>query len=120
MASVSAQNTHTHTHTCCLQEGAVEAEREQRLFQVPQEVFEDAGDDVEVVHLAEQRDSLAAQKLLLQLLHLTISTGQTVQTHLRGGKKQLYYMNPSVPISFITIFKYIFNIVTIKKMSNNQ
>lgn len=62
----------------------VEAEREQRLFQVPQEVFEDAGDDVDVVHLAERRDGLPSQKLLLQLLHLTISTGQTVQTNLRG------------------------------------
>lgn len=55
----------THRHTCCLQERMVEAEREQRFFQVSQEVFEDAGDDVDIVHLAEQRDSLAAEKLLL-------------------------------------------------------
>lgn len=65
MASVTTQSTHVRTHTCCLQESMVEAEREQRFFQVPQEVFEDAGDDVDVVHLAEQRDSLAAEKLLL-------------------------------------------------------
>lgn len=64
----------------------VEAEREQRFFQVSQEVFEDAGDDVDIVHLAKQRDSLAAEKLLLELLHLTIGTRQTVQTDLRGAK----------------------------------
>lgn len=62
----------------------VEAERQKRFFKVPQEVLEDSGDDVDIVHLAEHRDGLTAEKLLLQLLHLTISTRQTVQTGLKG------------------------------------
>lgn len=63
----------------------VEAECEKRFFKVSQEVFEDSGDDVDIVHLAEHRNGLTAEKLLLQLLHLTISTRQTVQTRLGGG-----------------------------------
>lgn len=62
----------------------VEAECQKRFFKVPQEVLEDSGDDVDIVHLAEHRDGLTAEKLLLQLLHLTISTRQTVQTGLKG------------------------------------
>lgn len=62
----------------------VEAECQKRFFKVPQEVLEDSGDDVDIVHLAEHRDGLTAEKLLLQLLHLAISTRQTVQTGLKG------------------------------------
>lgn len=80
--------------TCCLHERTVEAEREKRFFKVSQEVLEDAGDDVDVVHLAEHWDGLTAEKLLLQLLHLTFGTRQTVQAGLRGQKQLCHLSKP--------------------------
>lgn len=77
----------TLVHTCCVHEGTVELEGEQRLLQVPQEVLQEAGDGVDIVHLAEDGNSFATEKLLLQLLHCAISAGQAVQSSLRGNKR---------------------------------
>lgn len=76
----------THTHTGCVHERTVETEGEKRLLEVSQEVLEEAGDGIDIVHLAEHWNSFAAEKLLLQLLHCAIGTGQTVQSSLRGKK----------------------------------
>lgn len=46
----------------------VEAEGEEGLFEVPEEVLEEPSDAVDIIHLAEQRDSLPTQELLLQFL----------------------------------------------------
>lgn len=68
--------------TGCVHERLVEAEGEQRLLEAPQEVLEEAGDGVDVVHLAEHGDTFAPQELLLQLLDGAIRTRQTVQSGL--------------------------------------
>ena len=77
--------------TRSLHEGLVEVEGEQRLREVPEEVLEDARDHVDVLHLAERREGLASQQLLLQLLHLAVRAGETVQAHLHtvGGGSAL-------------------------------
>lgn len=70
--------------TCRLHERPVEAEGEQRLLEAPQEVLEEAGDGVDVVHLAEHRDTFTPQELFLQLLDGAIGSGETVQSSLTG------------------------------------
>ena len=85
-ATISTILYDTLVHTCCVHEGTVEVEGEQRLLEVPQEVLQEAGDGVDIVHLAEDGNRFATEKLLLQLLHCAISAGQTVQSSLRGNK----------------------------------
>lgn len=58
-------NNPEYRYTCCLHERTVEAEREERFLKVPQEVLQDAGDDMDIFHLAEQRNGLTPKKLLL-------------------------------------------------------
>lgn len=58
--SISIFYDQSHTHTGCLHESTVETEGEKRLLEVPQEVLEEASDGVDIVHLAEYRDSFAA------------------------------------------------------------
>lgn len=63
-------------------------ESQEGLLQVPQEVLEEAGDGVDIIYLAEHRNSFTAEELLFQLLHCAISAGQTVQTSLKEKNKQ--------------------------------
>lgn len=65
-----------------LHEGLVEVEGEQRLREVSEEIFEDACDDVDVVHLAELRQSLPSLQLLLQLFDQALVAGDSVQADL--------------------------------------
>lgn len=76
--------------TGCLHEGPVEAEGEKRLLEAPQEVLEETGDGVDVVHLAEHGDSFAPQELFLQLLDGAIRTRQTVQSSLTKQRTQQF------------------------------
>lgn len=69
-----ASTTSVTLRTCRLHEGPVEAEGEQRLLEAAQEVLEEAGDGVDVVHLAEHGHALAPQELLLQLLDGAVGT----------------------------------------------
>lgn len=78
--------------TCGIHELAVEAEGEQGLSQVPEEVFEQAGDGVDVVHLAEQWHALATQELLLQLPHRALGPGQAVQPGLQQKGQRISQM----------------------------
>lgn len=99
----------------------VEAEREKRLLKVSQEVFEDSGDDVDIVHLAEHRNSLTAEKLLLQLLHLAISTRQTVQTRLRGGRGNSFKsFNQPIHFYVFDFSNYFFNILSAIKIPKHR
>lgn len=79
---------YSNVRTCRLHERPVEAEGEKRLLEAPQEVLEQAGDGVDVVHLAEHGHTFAAQELLLQLPDGAIGTRQTVQSSLTEERTQ--------------------------------
>lgn len=79
-----------HVRTGCVHERLVEAEGEQRLLEAPQEVLEEAGDGMDVVHLAEHGDTFAPQELFLQLLDGAIRTRQTVQSGLTKERTQQF------------------------------
>lgn len=85
---------HCDVRTCRLHERPVEAEGEQRLLEAPQEVLEEAGDGVDVVHLAEHGHTFAPQELLLQLLDGAVGTGQAVQSSLTRRRRQCLGFNP--------------------------
>lgn len=61
-------------------------EGEQWLWEVSEEVFEDAGNDVNVVHFVKWRQSLSSNQLLLQLFHLPLLARDSVQANLGRGR----------------------------------
>ena len=60
-----------------------------RGSEVPEEVLEEASDAVDIFHLAEQRDSLPSQELLLQFLHCEVRTRQPIEAGLGVKRKSM-------------------------------
>lgn len=72
--------------TSCFHEGLVEAEGEQRLWKVPEEIFEDACDDINVLYFVKLRERLSSQQFLLQLFHHALLARDSVQANLGRGQ----------------------------------
>lgn len=70
------------TLTSSIHEGTVEAEGQQRFFEIPQEVLEETSDGMDIFHLAEQGNGLPTQELLFQVLDHSIRARHSVQTSL--------------------------------------
>lgn len=71
--------------TCRLHEGTVKPAGEQWLLQLPQEVLEQAGDRMNILHPAQRGSAVApACKPLLQVLHHTVRARDSVEASLGG------------------------------------
>lgn len=66
----------------CFHEDFVEVEGEQWLWEVSKEVFEDTCDDINVFHFVKRRQSLSSNQLLLQLFHMALLAGDSVEANL--------------------------------------
>lgn len=59
---------------------------EQWLWEVSEKVFEDTGDNVNVIHFVKWRHSLSSNQLLLQLFYHALLARDSVQANLGAGK----------------------------------
>lgn len=81
LLSVSCVSS-TSLRTCSLHEGPVQSEGDQRLIQVPQEVFEQTTNHVDVLDFTEHQPSFTLKEPFSEFLHQTLPSRDPVQTSL--------------------------------------
>ena len=60
-------------YLCCLHEGFAQPEGQEGLFEVAQEVLQEAADDVDIVHFAEEGHSFHLKEFFFQFFHCAVT-----------------------------------------------